>query len=181
MERVFKKPLLDENALCIYRKPGSVKGVLVRAGRWQGGSVGFTAPDGGPLVSHRFMQTKPPMGPLVGVSDEHLAEVPEGRPMSIAAEFIAQLADDDQIEPAQLVEELPALRGDVTVQLAAASSAGRWRCTVVVDGQEVAGTAGDTHVEVLKALARQLQESDSITEHTKNHKSCQDLAVSRVN
>ena len=183
MERIFRKPLLDENALCIYRQPGSVKGVLVHAGQWRGGSAGFAPAGGGPLVSHRFMQTRPPMGPLVGVSDKYLAEVSQESPLLIAAEFVSQLADDELItgQPTRLLRQIPALMGDATVELAVASSGGRWRCSVVVNGMEVASAVGDTHVGVLKKLTQQLQESDSIAGHSKNRKNHQDLVVSRVN
>jgi len=182
MERVFKNPLLDENALCIYRESGSVKGTLVRAGQWRGGSAGFISAGGGPLISHRFMRTRPSIGPLIGVSDEHLTEVPEAAPLRTAAEFVGQLADDDLIvnEPARLLQETPALLGDVTVEVAVAFSDERWRCGVVVNGMEVASAAAESHVGVLKKLAQQLQENDSIAERTKNRKNYQDLAGSRV-
>lgn len=183
MERVFKNPLLDENALCIYREPGSVKGMLVRAGQWRGGSAGFPTLGGGPLVSHRFMRTRPPMGPLIGVSDEYLTEVPEGAPLHIGAEFIARLADDDLIadQPARLLREIPTLLGDVTVEVAVASSGGRWRCGVVVNGMEVASAAADTHVGVLKNLAQRLRDSSSIAGRTNNRQNRTEMAVSRVN
>ena len=183
MERVFKNPLLDENALCIYRESGSVKGTLVRAGQWRGGSAGFAIAQGGPLVSHRFMRTRPPMGPLIGVSDEYLTQVPEESPLRIAAEFVRQLAHDDLIanEPARLLQKVPALLGDVTVEVAVASSDERWRCGVVVNGMEVASAAGHTHVSVLDDLAQQLQDSSDIVRHTHKRQNHTGMAVSPVN
>lgn len=153
MERLFEKPLLEPDALCIYRRPGSVKGWLVRAGRWGGGTLGVRGEAGG-LVYHRFMQTVPNVGPGLGVSDQYLAGVPQGDALAIAAAFVEQLADDAAIvgDAAKLTEAAPTLAGEVRVDVLVPTGE-PWRWVAAVNGVEAAAVQDDWHVGALRDLA----------------------------
>ena len=93
MKRQYAKPLLEQDVLCLYRPPGSVVAQLVRAGRWHGAAVGYAPDTDSPLVYHRFMRTQPPVGPLAGVSEQHLLELSEDASAYEIADRIVVLLD----------------------------------------------------------------------------------------
>ena len=156
--REYERPQLKSDALCIYRLPGSIKGSLARAGQWNGAAVGLIR-DNGPMVYHRFMQTDPPVGPKVGVSDAYLTELSDGSTMGIAAAFVGQLAQDSAIvsDATRLSQGVPTLVGRVTVEVTVPTGA-PWRWAVSVNGMEVAHVQDDWHVGALRDLARALNE-----------------------
>lgn len=164
MERDFAKPLLDADALCVCREPGSVQARLVRAGEWGGASVGFVGQITGPVRYHRYMQTVPPTGPLVGMSDEHLTAVPGDEPREIAAVFVEGLADDEQIinDGASLLQEIPTLTGladgsrVLSVEVIVPPGP-NWQWLVLINGKQAASVEAEWHVTALETLAAQLR------------------------
>ncbi len=160
MKRQYAKPLLEPDVLCLYRRPGSVVAQLVRAGRWEGAAVGYAPDTDSQLLYHRFMRTQPHVGPLAGVNEQHLVELPEdASAYEIAAVFVEQLAGDAKIadDGARLLERIPTLAGPVRVEVMVPPGP-NWRWVVQINGKQVASTEADWHVDALKDLANHLRD-----------------------